>query len=299
VSWIDFSTDEISKNAFTEQNGFGLGDALQSLTIFDNVAYFVVGGSAKIEVASPFTFTSFGTITGFHAPRFMLPISPLFAYVSDLFSDKIYRLDLSNGLIIQEIPFPGWSEEMILIGATVYVTSPSRFGEKPSKHLYIVNTLIDAVSDSIELGFSPAALTIDRESNLWILCGGDIGNSIPGGLYRVNPFTREVLKEFPFSDTNAGLAPRITTNELANMIYYLKGDVYKIEMNADQLPQQPFIAANGRNFYGLAGDPSNGNIYVSDALDFQQEGIVYRYSPEGVMEKMFTVGIAPNSFNFR
>ena len=33
--------------------------------------------------------------------------------------------------------------------------------------------------------------------------------------------------------------------------------------------------------YGLAIDPTNGEIYVGDAIDFEQPGVVYRYRDTG------------------
>ena len=36
--------------------------------------------------------------------------------------------------------------------------------------------------------------------------------------------------------------------------------------------------------------------YVADAIDYQQKGIVYRYSPEGELLDEFRVGIIPGAF---
>ena len=36
--------------------------------------------------------------------------------------------------------------------------------------------------------------------------------------------------------------------------------------------------------------------YVADAIDYQQQGIVYRYSSEGELIDEFYVGIIPGAF---
>jgi len=45
-------------------------------------------------------------------------------------------------------------------------------------------------------------------------------------------------------------------------------------------------------------DPYSSEIYVADAIDFVQRGMVYRFSPEGVAVDTFRTGIAPGGFCF-
>jgi len=46
----------------------------------------------------------------------------------------------------------------------------------------------------------------------------------------------------------------------------------------------------------LTVDPKNGDVYVADAIDYQQDGIVYRYTKEGKLIDQFYVGIIPGAF---
>jgi hypothetical protein len=70
-----------------------------------------------------------------------------------------------------------------------------------------------------------------------------------------------------------------------------------------KLPEQPFIVSSNINvyggFYSMAIDPSNSEIYVGDAIDHAQNGIVYRYSPSGNRMDQFKVGITPSDFAFK
>ena len=43
-------------------------------------------------------------------------------------------------------------------------------------------------------------------------------------------------------------------------------------------------------------NPVNGEVYVADAIDYQQQGMIYRYSPEGKLIDEFYVGIIPGAF---
>jgi hypothetical protein len=65
------------------------------------------------------------------------------------------------------------------------------------------------------------------------------------------------------------------------------------------LPAAPMIASNSWNVYGLNADPSNGDIYISDALDYQQASSIMRYSQSGTLIDHFYAGIITNGFIFR
>ena len=64
------------------------------------------------------------------------------------------------------------------------------------------------------------------------------------------------------------------------------------------LPENPFITADGRLFYGLAIHPNTGNIYVSDAVDYVQSGMVYQYRKDGSLAASYKAGRIPGSFCF-
>lgn len=48
--------------------------------------------------------------------------------------------------------------------------------------------------------------------------------------------------------------------------------------------------------YGLTVDPDNGDVYVADAIDYQQQGIVYRYTADGDAVDEFYAGVTPGAF---
>ena len=65
-----------------------------------------------------------------------------------------------------------------------------------------------------------------------------------------------------------------------------------------QLPNNAIIQENNNNYYALGIDPVKNEIYVSDALDYTQNGIVYRYNTTGSLISSFEVGIIPGCFGF-
>ncbi len=69
-----------------------------------------------------------------------------------------------------------------------------------------------------------------------------------------------------------------------------------MDVTANRVPVRPFLEYRDTKYYGLTVNPVNGEVYVADAIDYQQQGMIYRYSPEGKLIDEFYVGIIPGAF---
>ena len=70
VSIYDASNNKMYNDLFSDANkGRPIGDVLQSLTLINGKAYFVVDNSEKIEITDTYPLTSIGVIHGFQYPR--------------------------------------------------------------------------------------------------------------------------------------------------------------------------------------------------------------------------------------
>ncbi len=69
-----------------------------------------------------------------------------------------------------------------------------------------------------------------------------------------------------------------------------------MDVTAERLPVRPFLEYRDTKYYGLTVNPFNGEVYVADAIDYQQQGMIYRYSPQGELIDEFYVGITPGAF---
>lgn len=292
VSFYDLERDTLHRMRFEQANGAPLGDVLQSISIIEDLAYLVVNNSNKIEVVALESFKSVATITGLTSPRYLAPIDAEKAYVTDLYANAISIIDLNQHEVVGTIALEGWSEELILVNDEMFVTI------RDNSFLFVIDTQTDQITDSIAVGFNPSTLQLDKDGKLWVLCSGNQTTGTLGGLYRIDPESRTLLQQLPFSDTNIGGWPRLRINESRDTLYYLKENVFQLPIGNTNLPEDALIAANGRIFYGLGIKPKTGRIFVSDVIDYQQQGLIYEYNQKGIMLNRFNAGVIPNDFTF-
>lgn len=78
------------------------------------------------------------------------------------------------------------------------------------------------------------------------------------------------------------------------------GGVQSAEAGTDgKFPVKPFLPYNNTLYYGLTINPVNSEVYIADAIDYVQNGVVLRYSPDGELLDEFYVGIIPGAFCWR
>jgi len=299
VNFFNPENSELINELFNQQNNRPLGDVVQSIHIEGNKAYIVVNNSSKIEIVDIADFKSLGTITGFTSPRYILPVSNSKAYVTDLFSGTISIVNLNNNTISGTISSTGWTEELALVNGKVFVTN------KESDYVYVINPNNDTKEDSLVVAGGPNSLKVDRNGKLWVLCGGwttyDVDwtpiNTIEGGIARINPLNLSVEATIALNN-NSDTPSKLRINGAKDKLYFLNNGVYSMDISSSSFPSTAFVSQGTANFYGLGVHPISGDVYVGDAIDFQQRGLVYRYSSNGALIEEFLVGINPTDFAF-
>ena len=64
----------------------------------------------------------------------------------------------------------------------------------------------------------------------------------------------------------------------------------------ERLPVRPFLEAAETIYYGLTICPLSGDVYIADAIDYQQPGKIYRYTQSGEKIDEFYAGVIPGAF---
>ncbi len=291
LSYIDKISGEIHNDLFYDVNNRLLGDVFQSMEIINQSAYLVVNNSGVIEVVDTKTIELKATIDGFTSPRYILPVDESTAYVSDLFAGKIWIVNLSDNTIEDGIEFPGgWSEALVKTGKNVFVTAPN------ANKVYVIDHISHTITDSLEVLPQPGSMAIDKYGMLWVLSEGTWEGET-GGLTAIDPGTPEITTELPFAD-DSGFHSSLTVNKAGDILYYIGNDIWEFSVDETALPSVPLIENQGEYFYGMGISPSTGNIYVTDAIDFNQKGKVLQFTSEGDKINSFDGGIVPAGFVF-
>ncbi len=299
LSYYDPTTRSVENEVFFRANGMKLGDVAQSMTIRDGVGWIVVNNSHVIFAIDIDTFKEVGRITGLTSPRYIHFLSDEKAYVSQIWDNRIFIVNPERFEITGSIECPdmavasGSTEQMVQYGKYVYVN-----GWSHQNRILKIDTETDRVVGELTVGIHPTSLVLDRNNKLWTITDGGYGGSPYGheapALYRIDAETFRVEKHFALS---LGDKPsEVQLNGAKDRLYWINDDIWAMDVDAERLPVRPFLDARGTKYYGLTVNPHNGDVYIADAIDYQQQGIVYRYTADGEWVDEFYVGIIPGAF---
>lgn len=291
LSFLDLGLNQKFDNVFFQANKRKLGDVFQSMNIINGNAYLVINNSSKIEIINPKTFKSVGSITGLHSPRYIIKTSTNKAYVSDIYDNHIFVVDLSSNQILKKIPLWGWVEEMVSINGKTYATNMR------GNSINIIDENTDQIIDSIETPFAPKNILKDSANHIWVLCGDANAADKRHFIVKIDLQTKQITKQFEIKtpQTNAN---KLRINATGNTIFWIDEGVFKMSISDSILPPNPIIGKQQCIFYGLAIDPKYNEIMVSDAKDFNSNSDVYRYDFNGQLLGKFTSGKITSDFYF-
>lgn len=299
LSFYDPATRSVENEVFYRANAMRLGDVAQSMTIHNGIGWVVVNNSHVIFAIDPTTFKEVGRITGLTSPRYIHFISDEKAYVTQIWDNRIFIVNPKRYEIIGHIEVPemdmesGSTEQMVQLGDYLYVNCWSY-----QNRILKIDIKSDQIVDELTVGIQPTSLALDCNHKLWTVTDGGYEGSPyghePPALYRIDPESFTVEQRFDF---RLGDAPsEVQLNGTKDRLYWLNDDVWTMDVTADRVPVRPFLPYNGTIYYGLTIDPISGDVYVADAIDYTQQGMIYRYSEQGELIDEFYVGIIPGAF---
>ena len=293
VSYFSYDSIKIHNDVFFKVNGRPLGDVPNSMSIYNDYAYIVVNNSGKVEVVKRNSLESVTTITGLNSPRNIAIISNSKAYVSSLYSDSLTIIDLTTNSVSGYINIRRTSEAIAVTGNSAFVSS--WYG---GDEIMVINTEVDKVIDSVKVGREPESIVIDKNYILWVLCNGGWARENNAELVGINTQTHSVMKRHIFSSILDSPSSLII-NGGGDTLFFLEKGIRRMDIEAVQIPSEPFIEEKDHLFYKLGVNPVNGDIFVTDAVDYQQRGYIYMYNNKGEYLRSCQAGIIPGSLCFK
>ncbi|MBE6196012.1 MAG: YncE family protein [Rikenellaceae bacterium] len=298
LSYYDPGTQSVENEVFLRANGHLLGDTAQSMTLFDGKLWICSNNSGVIFAIDPTTFKEVGRIT-LPGPRYVYFMSSTKGYVTQLWDNRIAIINPSTYTITGYIETgmnaaEASTEQLVKWGDYLFVNCWSY-----QKSILKIDTRTDEVVGSLEVGIQPESVMIDKNGKLWTMTdgggweGNPIGYEAPA-IVRIDPESFSVEQRFELK--KGDFPTELQLNATGDTLYWLNGGVWRMSVHATELPAEALLSSGLSSSYSLTLNPKNEDIYVGDAIDYAQNGMIFRYSATGDLLDSFGVGICPGTF---
>ncbi len=303
VTFVNLVSLAAEQNIFRATGSEFAGDIVQSYTVSGDRGYLVINDDNKIEVVNANTFAPIETISDpqIVKPRYVEVIGNK-AYISVwgdydenymLKDSRVVVYDLNARSVVKSIKTDNGVENLLYNGEYLFAAS-NNFGMTDT--LTVIDPSTNAIVKEIKLSYGPAGMVVDANNDLWIVATGSyLGND--GKLFKIDTETLTVIKEFAFTMNLGG--DLCLTSDKKNVLFHSGNLVYKISIDATQIPANPIFEAGLTEPYSLSLDPSTDEIYLGDALDYQSPGKVYVYGLDGALSHTIEAGINPTQVVFK
>jgi hypothetical protein len=298
LSFYDPVTRKVQNDLFYNVNGLPLGDVAQSMVIRNGLGYIVINNSGKVYVINTSDGKYVGKITGLTSPRYLHFLNDEKAYITDLYAGQITIVNPKTYQITGVILTNGHAstEQMVQWNDYLFVSCWSF-----DNTILMIDTRTDTIVGEIKTGKQPGGLVIDKNKKIWTLCDGGWAKSgtttrLPM-LQCIDPTTRTIEKSF--SLTADAKPSRLAINGNRDSLLFINNGIWKFGVDQTTMGNHPFLSVENHLYYSLAIDPQTSELYLSDAIDYLQRGIIYRYSAMGAKIDSFKTGIIPGAFCFK
>ncbi len=299
----------MENNIFQKANSYTLGNTINSMLVDDDKIFLVLSGAGEIVVVDKVTYKVLRRIKGLGAPRNIMKVGDNRYYITDWQLEGIYIYSYKTKSLYTLLTGKG-PENMIQYENMAFIANGG--DGTADSILTVINTDTDTVLAQIEVGFNPNSMQIDANNKLWVLCSGiqkqNTANSINGNLASLDLDQDSIIyniKALKIVDslviTDNQMRPvKLQRNVNGDVLYWLdnktEANLMRFSIYGTTPSTSPYIPGS---FYGLAVDPIEGDIYLTDPVDGVQNGDVLRYNDNGAQEDFFKVGIMPGCFGFK
>lgn len=297
LTFYDFSTGAATTDFYKNINGSGLGDTGNDMLIYGSKLYIVMNVSSYLEVAEAATARSLKKIEMKNPLSQPLTPRSIVFYKNNVFvscwDGSVQVIDTTTLEITGTIQVGANPEQMVVSGDNLYVANSGGITLDYDSTVSVIdlNTLTE--TSKIVVGTNPTTITADNSGNLYVGYAGNY-NDIKPGLAKVSTSSNSVIKN---SDTEVtGL--HFYNNKLYAIAGSFGAQKMSILSDADLAVSATFITDGTAvtTPYGFGIDESNGDIYVTDAVDYQSPGVVFCFDKTGKKKFSFSVNPGINPF---
>lgn len=293
VSFFSYDSLTLFNNVFSVINSRPLGDTPNSINISNDKVFIIVNNSGKIEILDTTDLVSVATIRNLVSPRNISFVNSSKAYITSLYSDSITIIDTKSLEIKGFINIKHSTESILTISSKSFAANWAG-GNK----IFIIDNTADVVIDSIEVGMEPESIVCDRNKMLWILCNGGWAREKNAELCCYNTQTGNIERRLIFQTLDDSPSC-LQVDGSGETLFYLNKGVWRINILDTELPDEAFIPESGRLFYRMSVNPANGEIFVTDAVNYQDKGYLLRYDSDGELISEYQADVNPGAMFYK
>ncbi|ANH81606.1 hypothetical protein A8C56_12020 [Niabella ginsenosidivorans] len=303
LGFYDFSTGTYSGDFYSTTNQTVLGSIANNAVIYGAKIYIAVDNSGIVNVLNAgdgklIKSISFKDESGASkGPRRTVPFNGKI-YVPTIWGKSLEVIDTSSLEVTQSFSLRSSAEDVAFYNDQAFVVLQGNYKSGYDSTIAVLNAATGTEVKKINVGVNPGRVCIDNQGNLFIPVIGDYD--------KVQPFLAKV-------DANGTLVKKVdgSFDKMAfynNQLYILSGyngftGVRIYDPQTMNLIQDNFIK-DGTTIkipYGISIDELNGDVYVTDAIDYTESGKVFAFDKSGKLRFSFTTtgGIGPNTVLFK
>ncbi|MCH5243906.1 MAG: YncE family protein [Lentimicrobiaceae bacterium] len=321
IDYVDFVNGYYVRNIYSERNPAvikELGDVGNDIQIYGSKLYAVINCSHKVEVMDARTCVRIGQIDipNCRYIRFSRGKAYVSAYVGPVAIDPnaqlgaVFEVDTSSLSVTRQVSVGYQPDDLDIMGEYIYVANSG--GYRMPRYDYTVSVVerygMKQVR-KIPVGVNPHRLRQDRYGRLWVNSRGDYDQISPALhlLDKKDPRSKELTVTDTFD---------ISCSEfviLGDSLYF-----YSVSWNdqtetnrvsygifniaSKTLTESGFISDGSekdiRVPYGIAVNPYNGDIFVTDAKNYVSSGVLHCYNKNGQKKWSVRTGDIPAHMAF-
>ena len=297
----------MTQNAYEAANGVPLASNIQSMSIYNDIAYLMSNAGDKIDILDATTLKAEGNPVSddIIKPRYFAAYGNT-AYISCwgevtdwsvMANSYIAKLDLASKTVTK-IMLPGGPEGVIVLDDKLYV------GLSVTNKVAVIDLATQGIS-YIEVSAVPQQFVTDGDGNIWVSMVSKFSTPFPGdklGLAVINPKTDKVIDEVNFPGIGSEGWIDITSDQ--KTIYVMGAEawpetattIFSVDVKNRTIGSNALIT--GENYYGFKVNPVNNDIYVLVSPDPSASGSLEIYADNGTLLNSETTGTGPNHVLF-
>jgi DNA-binding beta-propeller fold protein YncE len=315
LDYYDRSTGVYKSNIYSQINPGAtkeLGDVGNDIGIYGSKLYAVINMSDKVDVLDTHSAKRIGQISirncryiTFYKGKAY--VSSYAATIGDASAGAGYiaEVDTATLQILRTVAVGRQPEEMAIVGDKLYIAnsggySPPRYERTVS--VVDMNTFKEI--KRIDVAINLHRVKADKYGDVYVTSRGDYYN-IHSKLYVINTQKDIVKDSFNLAASNLAIAGDSAYVYSAEWSYITNKNTvsYAIINVKDETKVTDNFITDGidkeiRTPYGIAIDPENGDIYVTDAKNYLLPGTLYCFSKAGKKRWSVTAGNIPAHFAF-